>query len=187
MLRNRSFIVVILVSVLSFGGCEPNKNSQELGPKQTTTLKLGVVKNLPKVLLLNVEVEKELKDWNAFKQLEDSFNTLYKVQDIASLKVFLEDMIQKEIALHTKDFPSNLNLPSVKSRIKVLKTLLLKIKNDTKDATIDEKVYDTNLKELVGAYNALRKQIDEVIIYKISENMDAYLQDSIPTSSEILE
>lgn len=117
------------------------------------------LKNLPKKTGINPDAKEVLKDWVEFNAMETSFDALYKVQDKEGLTLVVEDLIEKQKLLEASDFPEEFNAPQIKSRLKVIKTAILKTKFsleygvDTAEPT----------RALAVAYNAFRNQFTVIV------------------------
>ncbi|MEJ1223088.1 hypothetical protein [Sediminicola sp. 1XM1-17] len=117
------------------------------------------LKSLPKKATINPEAKVVLKDWVEFNALESSFDALYKVQDKEGLTLVVEDLIEKQKLLETSSFPEEFDVPQIKSRLKVIKTTILKTKFSLE--------YGVDTKEpataLAKAYNAFRNQFTVIV------------------------
>lgn len=165
-------IVYLFVASVLLLSCDSKTQEKTPLEKEGSAQMVLDLHKLPKMHRFNAEVEKKLVNWNEFKEFEDSFSTLYQVKDVENLKVVLNDLIQKEIALHSNKFPEELKTPGIKSRIKVVKTFLFKTKNETTFPSTSRSTYRQNLEALVFAYNALKQQIEEVLFYKIKVDFE---------------
>lgn len=117
------------------------------------------VDSLPKPVGVNAKANEILKDWQAFKDIETTFESLYRVENREDLSLVIEDLIEKQKLLEASDYPASFDKPQIKSRQKVFKTFILKTKGNleyrvnTKESTL----------EMIKAYNAYRNQFNVVI------------------------
>ncbi len=116
-------------------------------------------KNLPKKTGINPEAKVVLKDWVEFNALETSFDALYKVQDKEGLTLVIEDLIEKQKLLEASAFPEDFDVPQIKSRLKVIKTAILKTKFNLEYGVDTEEPTTA----LAKAYNAFRNQFTVIV------------------------
>jgi hypothetical protein len=115
--------------------------------------------NLPNKTGINPEAKVVLKDWVEFNAFETSFDALYKVQDKEALTLVVEDLIEKQKLLEASAFPEEFNVPQIKSRLKVIKTAILKAKFSL-EYGVDTAEPTT---ALAKAYNAFRNQFTVIV------------------------
>lgn len=112
------------------------------------------VDSLPKPIPIHNKASEIIKDWQEFKGLETTFESLYRVDNREDLTLVIEDLIEKQKILEASSYPKAFDMPQIKSRQKVFKTYILKTKGSLE--------YRTGVKEstleMVTAYNALRNQ-----------------------------
>ncbi len=117
------------------------------------------LKNLPRKATINPEAKAVLKEWVEFNALESSFDALYKVQDKEGLTLVVEDLIEKQKLLEASAFPEEFDVPQIKSRLKVIKTTILKTKFSL-EYGVDTKEPTT---ALAKSYNAFRNQFTVIV------------------------
>lgn len=147
------FLGAILLSLIS---CKEGNKGVDNEQAQEVVFNL---KNLPNKSGINPEAKLVLKDWVEFNALETSFDALYKVQDKEALTLVVEDLIEKQKLLEASSFPEDFNVPQIKSRLKVIKTAILKTKFSLE--------YGVDTVEpataLAKAYNAFRNQFTVIV------------------------
>ena len=147
------FLGAILLSLIS---CKEGNKGVDNEQAQEVVFNL---KNLPNKTGINPEAKLVLKDWVEFNALETSFDALYKVQDKEALTLVVEDLIEKQKLLEASSFPEDFNVPQIKSRLKVIKTAILKTKFSLE--------YGVDTVEpataLAKAYNAFRNQFTVIV------------------------
>lgn len=117
------------------------------------------VDSLPKPIPINDKAMAIIKDWQEFKNLETTFESLYRVDNREDLALVIEDLIEKQKMLEASSYPETFNRPQIKSRQKVFKTYVLKTKGNmgyrvgVKESTL----------EMVTAYNAFRNQFSVLV------------------------
>ena len=112
----------------------------------------------PKVNL-NPKTTAILKNWPEFNALEASFNALYKAKNKEDLSLVIEDLIEKQKLLEASTYPEIFNKPQIKSRQKVFKTYILKVKASLEYGTAIGKPVE----EMVSAFNAYRNQFNVIV------------------------
>ena len=128
------------------------------------------LKNLPKKTGINPEANEILKDWVEFNALETSFDALYKVQDQEGLTLVVEDLIEKQKLLEVSVFPEEFDVPQIKSRLKVIKTAILKAKFSL-EYGVDPMEPSTALSK---AYNAFRNQFSVIVNSRLDTTLIIY-------------
>jgi hypothetical protein len=119
--------------------------------------------SLPKPNEINGQALAILKEWQEFKGLETTFESLYRVANREDLELVIEDLVEKQKTLEASTYPAAFDKPQVKSRQKVFKTYILKTKGNleyrvgTKSSTI----------EMIESYNAFRNQFNVIVNNKL--------------------
>ena len=121
------------------------------------------VDSLPKPNEINTEALTVLKEWQEFKGLETTFESLYRVANREDLVLVIEDLIEKQKILEGSSYPATFDKAQIKSRQKAFKTYILKTRGSleyragTKESTI----------EMIDAYNAFRNQFSVIVNSKL--------------------
>lgn len=151
---NKIFVLVLLL--FGFLSCGEKKVEEV---KDDPSLALVDLKKLPKKVEPSFEATEVLKDWTEYNALNSSIKKIYTTDTKEDLVVVLEDLIEKQKLLEASTYPEVFDKPDIKSRQKVFKTYLLKIKSNL--------VYDMNPREavieMIKAYNAFNSQFSIVI------------------------
>ncbi len=127
---------------------------------------------MPKITAVNGEVAEVLEDWEAFQELNGSFQVLFKSSNSEDLALAIDDLLAKEKLLRESDYPEAFETSEIKSRQKVLRTFLLKIQASVADRT---DVYEP-MKQMLLAYNAMRNQFNIITNNKL--DVDLILDES---------
>lgn len=152
-MRSIHFLILLLVL---FSACRGGGDNQVVS--NNTVVEIDV-QQLPKRSAINPSAVEILKDWTAFQELETSFDALYRVANNEDLILVVEEMILKQNELETSDYPETFDTPQIKSRQKVFKTFLLKLK-----AAVEyRKDVIPPAKEMLAAYNAFREQFNVTV------------------------
>jgi len=121
----------------------------------------------PNKLAVNAEAKTILNDWGEYNALETSFDALYTVENRDDLSLTIENLIEKQKELAASDYPEKFDSPQVKSRQKVFKTYILKVKGDL--------IYRTDPQEsilqMLAAYNALRNQFNVIVNNRLDTDL----------------
>ncbi|MCX2718814.1 hypothetical protein [Lentiprolixibacter aurantiacus] len=150
------FIYLFSALIILMSACRGVGDGQEF--VGTSVVEIDV-QELPQRSAVNPEATEMLKEWTAFQEMETSFDALYRVANNEDLILVVEDMILKQTELETSEYPEAFDTPQVKSRQKVFKTFLLKLK-----AAVE---YRNDViapaKEMILAYNAFREQFNVTV------------------------
>lgn len=115
--------------------------------------------DLPKRVNLNPRSNNIVQDWAEYNAFDTSFDAIYNATNNEDLILAIEDLIEKQKLWEDSTYPEGFDKPQIKSRQKVLKTYILKVKTalefrtDISAATVD----------MIEAYNALRFQFDVIM------------------------
>ena len=145
--------IIILLVVL---GCK-EKQAPEVDSK--TELQGFNYQKLPKKLQVSSDASVLLNEWPEFKALNTSVDVLYKSTNDEDLSLAIDDLLEKEKELSKSTYPEPFDSFQVKSRQRVFRTLLLKVKasilnkSDTTEPTVD----------LLKSYNIIRQQFNSIL------------------------
>jgi hypothetical protein len=125
------------------------------------------VQKLPKKSILNNGAKTILETWAEFNDLDMAFDGLYAVENYEELILLIDEFIEKQNALAASTYPETFDKPQVKSRQKVFKTYILKVK-----ATLEyrKNPLESTI-EMVNAFNDLRNQFNVLVNYNIDTKM----------------
>ena len=100
-----------------------------------------------------------LKEWPEFMAMDLSFDAIYNAVNREDLRLTIENIIEEQKLLEESNYPKELDIPQIKSRQKVFKTYVLKVKGDL--------IYylnpEASIHEMIEAYNLLREKINAVV------------------------
>ena len=149
-------LVVLMLIILGFLSCG-DKKAEEV--KEDNSMALVDLKKLPKKVNPSEGATLILRDWTEYNAINSAMNAIYNTDTKEDLTVIVEDLIEKQKLLETSVYPEVFNRADIKSRQKVFKTYVLKIKSNME--------YDINPRaaviEMVKAYNAFNNQFSVVI------------------------
>ena len=135
-----------------------NQGKENAGEDVTSGTDFDIAQ-LPKKINANAKSNEILQAWPEYNALETSFDLLYNAKNKEDLKLMIEDLIEKQKLLEVSEYPETFNKPQIKSRQKVFKTYVLKVKASLED----RKETMTPAKEMVTAYNALKTQFNVIV------------------------
>ncbi|WP_026811517.1 hypothetical protein [Arenibacter latericius] len=149
------FMLLVIVFCLALS-CKQGTEKETLEEKPEVFLS---VDSLPRPIAVNAKVTELLKGWQAFKDMENTFESLYRVDNREDLSLVIEDLIEKQKQLEASEYPEMFNKPQIKSRQKVFQTYILKTKGNLE--------YRVNTNEstmaMIEAYNAFRGQFNVLV------------------------
>lgn len=149
-------IILLAILCIVFASCKDKK--QDLVSNDTSAYELSTEK-WPDKLDVDSKAQDILKDWAEYNAFETSFDALYNVANRDDLSLTIEDLIEKQNTLEVSKYPEEFDKPQVKSRQKVFKTYILKVKGDI-FYRIDPQ---ESVVEMIKAYNAFRNQFNVVV------------------------
>lgn len=113
----------------------------------------------PQKFKVNPDVQNILKEWPEYNTLDVSFDALYNAANKDDLGLTIENIIEEQKLLEASEYPVEFDKPQIKSRQKVFKTYVLRVKGDLIYRLDPEK----SVIEMINAYNTQRKQFNIVI------------------------
>ncbi|TXN37380.1 hypothetical protein FVB32_03580 [Flagellimonas hymeniacidonis] len=160
-MRKLSCIILVFVTLLSCKGDGSDAQNTADGELPFSYQKM------PKKLAMNSEATTLVEEWAEFKALSSSLDVLYKARNNEDLILAIDDLIEKEKLLEKAVYPELFDKMQIKSRQRVFKTYLLKVKasilnnRDSTEPTI----------EMLEAYNAFRKQFNVLVNSQLDKNL----------------
>lgn len=148
-----------MLILILFIGCISCGEKKVIEEKEDNSQALVDLKKLPKKVNPSEEAALILTDWTEYNALNSAVNAIYNAATKEDVVVVVEDLIEKQKLLEKSIYPEAFDRPDIKSRQKVFKTYVLKIKSaiefdlDPRDAVI----------EMVNAYNAYTNQFSVVV------------------------
>ena len=123
--------------------------------------------NTPKTQTINPEVNDILSSWPEFQAFQNSYDVMYRAENNEDLVLAIDDLLEKEKGLRESTYPETFNKEQIKSRQKVLRTFLLKVKASLAEGT------DVNepIKQMLTARNAYRNQFNLIISSKLDTKL----------------
>lgn len=149
---------IILLALVCMGFISCREKNPELVSNDTNSYEISTEK-WPEKLDLSPKAQDILEEWPEFNALETSFDALYTVSNREDLSLDIEDLIEKQNALEASEYPDTFDRPEVKSRQKVFKTYMLKVKGDL----FYRKDPQESVLQMINAYNAFRNQFNVIV------------------------
>lgn len=157
-------VLLIIFIILGYTSCGEQKSD---AVKDDVAKDLVDLKKLPKKVEPSTAAVEILKDWTEYNALNGTIISFYSAETEEDLTVLIDGLIEKQKLLEASNYPEQFNRPDVKSRQKVFKTYILKVKSNM--------LYDINPREAVieavEAYNAFNNQFSIVLSSKIDTEL----------------
>lgn len=114
-----------------------------------------------KLDLMSVQyrIKNDIFNWQELSAFTDSFESLIKLNPEGNL-VFIEELELKLKTLSKSKFPKKIDLPDIKSRLKVVQTMLMQSRYHSKNKNWKE--LDISLQNLYLSYNAFINRIKSI-------------------------
>ncbi|WP_375323314.1 hypothetical protein [Flagellimonas sp. GZD32] len=147
-------VLVVITSYLL--GCK--KTDSVATTAQNDDLEFNYQK-MPDKATINPNAAAIVENWPEFKALNASIDVLYKATNNEDLALAIDDLIEKEKDLEVGKYPELFDSFQVKSRQRVLRTYLFKVKA----SILDNQPTTGPTIQMLEAYNALRKQLNVIM------------------------
>lgn len=123
--------------------------------------------DVPEFHTYTSEVNQVLLNWPSFEAFKNRVGAVRLVVSIPDLKLLVSELLEKEQLVFQEAYPKEFSIPAIKSRLRLLKTYLLKIQSAT-ELKQDSK---SEVLEFVEAYNQLIDQMNLIMAPKIDLNI----------------
>ncbi|MDC6366185.1 MULTISPECIES: hypothetical protein [Flavobacteriaceae] len=114
---------------------------------------------IPDRIKLNAEAAEIVESWDEFKKFNESVDVLYRATNNEDLILAIDDLVEKEKDWERGVYPDAFNSLQVKSRQRVLKTYLFKVKSHL----LEKQETTQSTVQMLEAYNALREQLNVMV------------------------
>ncbi len=157
-------IRLLFLTIFFFISCNDEQNQQTDATDLSAAYDFS---KLPKKVATNAKANAILNNWEAYGIFEASVDAVYKAENREDLLLTIDNIIEKQKELEASDYPETFDQPQVRSRQKVFKTYLLKVKASLEDRT------DVlpPAKEMIQAYNAYRNQFNVAVNSALDINL----------------
>lgn len=146
----------LLLVFLLLRGC---KKTEDISQKQENEASVFQYQKMPPKFTINSKAIALIETWDAFKALSESMEVLYKARNNEDVILAIDDLIEKEKLLAQSSYPALFNTLQVKSRQRVLRTYLYRVKF----SILENQSATTPTVEMLEAYNALCKQLNRIV------------------------
>ncbi|WP_298995365.1 hypothetical protein ACOKFD_14285 [Flagellimonas sp. S174] len=145
--------IIVLLVIL---GCKERQTPEVDSQKEIQEFEY---QKLPKKLEVSAEAATILNEWPEFMAFNSSVDVLYKSTNNEDLSLAIDDLLEKEKELSASTYPEPFDSFQIKSRQRVFRTLLLKVKANVlnKSGTTETTI------ELLEAYNIIRQQFNSIL------------------------
>lgn len=123
----------------------------------------------PEIMQLKPEYEAEAKQWEALYNLENGIQKFQRTTEI-EYALGVEELLELEKTLSTSGYPEKFDVPSIKSRVLVLKTHLLQTQSIVNKEVVNDTLIVQHIK-IITAFNAIKKQVAETLTNDITEEL----------------
>lgn len=157
-------LLCILVVFTAIMGCKETTDKNQDSAYQELIFDY---QKMPKKAGLNAEAAETVEKWPEFRAFDGSFDVLYRAKNNEDLILAIDDLIDKENLLVKSQYPKEFDELQIKSRQRVVRTYLLKVKShilnnsETTKPTI----------EMITAYNALRTQLNVIVNSQLDKKL----------------
>ena len=149
-------ISFFLLLGLLLSGCQSSGDKAVESAGEVPPVEL---QELPPAVRIDPMAREVLDGWPQYQSLERRMPGLVEAQNEEELKLVLEELDQICEQLEQNAIPEPFERPSVRSRIKVIRTYLEKLQ-----ATLYYRLpYEEPMRELMEAYNALGSQFNVIV------------------------
>jgi len=147
--------IFIIATTLIFA-CKQKQDTSLLDGN--TELEFNAEK-LPDRQRVNAKSAKILSTWVEYNAFDTSFDAVYNAANNEDLILVIEDLIQTHRLWDKSNYPEQFDKAQIKSRQKVLRTYLLKVKTSLEYRTD----FEAETIDMIKAYNAVRNQFDVMV------------------------
>jgi len=145
-------------------GCKDQGKSQEVAEGKTVFFSF---QDMPEAQTINSKAGGILADWQEFQDFESSFQVLYRAKNNEDLALAIDDLLNKEKAMVEGEYPETFDNAQIKSRQRVVRTFLLKVKA----SIIEQTDVNEPMAKMLLANNALRAQFNVMVNSKLDINL----------------
>lgn len=159
----RFLIYLFTLLFLFLGGCQEKKSVSDTSePKYASLDSLSKDKVNLKVLELYPQTSKDLNEYDEFRTLKSSIDSLSNANAFQVFKSV--DSLEVHIANFEENIPENLKSNPISSRLVVLSTEIGMLRLQTEKKNPDPAKLKTSKVRLINAYNSLVIQLNELTL-----------------------
>ena len=150
------------------------KESSKTSIKQNIKDSIVSFKFKPPKIIISLPVKYRIRNnmfsWLEFGVFIDGFENFTKLNQQGNL-VFIKDLETKAMTLSKSNYPKHIDLPDIRSRLKVVQTILMQCRFHSENKNWEE--LDSSLQNLHISYNSFISRIksvnDEIILFKVKD------------------
>ena len=147
---------VLFVALMLVISCKNEQEHAEIGETFDTRFN---VEMWPEETMPNAKALEILNKWPEYIAFEASFERIYEIENTEDLSLIIEDLIEELKEISELGYPEDFDKPHIKSRLKALKTYILKTKESLEyRLDVQEPVI-----EMIDAFNALQNQFNVIV------------------------
>ncbi|SFW76797.1 hypothetical protein SAMN02927921_04160 [Sinomicrobium oceani] len=158
----RIFLTLVICTVIS---CRGDKKSEQKTDSEVPEEELHV--SLPEVMRFTGERAEEVGQWKAYVAL-DSIMKAFREEEGGDVVLQLDDLLEKQKALESSDFPPKFDNPSVRSRLAVVKTYLMQTRLEAPDPVPEAYLVKQKVK-ILRAFNDFERQLEVMMKGSVTE------------------
>lgn len=113
---------------------------------------------IPGPVALNAEARQMIGTWSEFREWSERMDVLLETEGEEDILLLTEEILELMKVLEESAFPDMADRPSVRSRIKVVRTFLIQLEADFHY----RQDHRFTVKRMAEAYNALRGQLNRL-------------------------
>jgi hypothetical protein len=145
-------------------GC---KSPDQKEPQDEPSMIEAEIQALPDLVPLDPRAREIVEGWPQYNSLENRLSALPHVKNREEMELLLEELKQICKQVEENAFPKPFEKPSVRSRIKVLRTYLGKLEA----ANYYRLDYQEPISELMDAINAIRQQFNVIVTNNLTPDV----------------
>ncbi len=157
-------ILFLWALVSLFISCQRQQTAQSSPTGAVEEFNLDTV---PKSVAVNDKTRAILNEWPEYNTMAASVESVYRAENEEDLILVIEDIIEHQKLLEESVYPETFDTPPIKSRQRVLKTYILKVKAALENRT----ELTVPVTDMIVAYNSMRLQFNVIV----NNNLDSLL------------
>ncbi|RDY60086.1 hypothetical protein [Flagellimonas nanhaiensis] len=157
-------LLPLLFGLLVLFGCKKKQDANEDAEDGKLVFEY---QKMPDKTSLNPEATVIVENWKDFQKFNESIDVLYRATNNEDLILAIDDLIEKEKLLEEGTYPEMFNSLQIKSRQRVLKTYLYKVKS----SILENQETTEPTVEMLEAYNALRSQLNSMVNSQLDKKL----------------
>lgn len=160
----RNYLLLLGIGIVVLSACR-NTDKDEVA--QSVEVPETISAELPAEVRLATPTREALTSWVAFSEFESRMGALLTSEEPEETILMLDELLERTKELEKSEFPEVFDRPEVRSRLKVIRTFLLKVQADfhyRKDP-------GDSMVQLAEAYNAFREQLNRTAGFKLDPKL----------------